>query len=206
MANVPRSYTVGNILQGPVDVYANITAPASSLTPSADANTLTLDATGQPTSGTGFHLGSVEGPTAIHITEKCNEIHDDQHESPIDVAMDSVEGEIDIVVKETNLSRLLTLLTSGALAAYNALANSQALQVGGQLDSSTSMITLLLVSPRRDSAGKWIYVLAYKCFLKSPVQPAFIRNKETVYKLKFGCVMDTSRVAGDELMQIVRTK
>lgn len=205
MANVPRSYTVGNIFQGPVDVYVNIAAPTSA-SPPTQASEVALDANGQPTSGAGFHVGSVEGPTSILITEKCNEILDDQHESPIDVAFDTIEAEIDLNMKETNLSRLQTLLTSAALGAYTSLANSQALQIGGQLDSSLSFVTLMLVSPRRDVAGKFIYAFVYKSFLNSAIAAALIRNKETVYKLKFRAVMDTARLAGDELMQIVRTK
>lgn len=206
MATVTKTYTPANILQGPVNIYANITAPASSLTPTADANTLTLDASGQPTSGTGVHLGSIDGPTNIAITEKSNEIMDDQHESPIDVAFDTVEAEIDFTVKELNLSRLQTLLSTLSLTAYNALANSQALQIGGQFSSAMDAVSLLLVSPRRDASGKFLYVMAYKAYLMSAVPTTLHRAKENVWKLKFRCVMDMTRVQGDELMQIVRTK
>lgn len=206
MANIVRSYTVASIWQGPLDVYVNITAPASSATPNADTHCLTLDANGQPTSNTGFHIGSVEGPTTIQITEKCNEILDDQHESPIGVAFDNITAEIDFTMKETSLTRLQTFLTSGGLGVYTALGNSQVLQIGGQFDSSTSMITLLLVGPSRSAAGKFAYCLVYKTYLKSAIAMAFQRSKETLYKLKAGCIMDTSRVSGDELMAICRTK
>jgi hypothetical protein len=206
MANIARTYVVANVVQGPVDVYANIAAPASSANPLADTQCITLDANGQPSSATGLHLGSVEGSTVITVTEKSNEITDDQHESPIDVAFDSIEGEVDIAMKETNLSRLQTLLASGNLGAYNALANSQVLQVGGQLDSSTSLISLLLVTPNRAVAGKFIYWFVYKAFLNSAIQLTFHRNKENVFKLKFRAIMDTTRVSGDELMHWVKTK
>src|SRR6266436_897304 len=206
MANVPRSYVVNDVFQGPVDVYDSITAPASSLTPTADANTLLLDSLGQPTAAAGNHLGSVEGPTTIVITEKVNEILDDQHESPIDVAFDTVEAEIDITVKETNLSRLQRLMTSSGLSAYNALAATQAWQIGGQFDSSRSAVSILLVSPDRTAAGKFIYALAYKTYLNAAIKMDLHRTKEVVYKLKFRAIMDLTRVQGDELLQIVRTK
>lgn len=202
---ISRSYTVANILQGPVDIYAGITAPSSYPTPTADTGCLTLDANGQPTSGAGSHMGSVEGPTSVVITEKSNEIMDDQHETAIDVAFDSIEAEIDITVKETVLTRLQTLMTSN-VGAFASLSNSTVLQVGGKLDSAKTAITLLLVSPDRAVSGKFYYVMAYKCYLKSAIQAAFQRNKETVYKLKFGVFMDTARESGDELMQIVKTK
>lgn len=208
MANIARSYTVGNIWQGPADVFANVTAPTSALYPAADSDALTIlmDASGQPTSATGIHLGSTEGPASIQITEKSNEIMDDQHESPVDVAFDSITAEIDITMKETNLSRLYTLLTSGLLGSYTALAAQQAMQFGGQLDCSKTPVTLMLVSPDRTTAGKWLYVFVYKCYLKSAIQASFQRSKETVYKLKFGAFCDLTRVSGDELMQIVRTR
>lgn len=206
MATVTKSYAIANILQGPCDAYANITAPGSHAPPTADVDNLTLDATGQPTSGTGISLGSIEGPSHIQITEKVNEIMDDAHESPIAVGFDSIEAEIDIALKESQLTRLQTLLNAGALGVYTSLANSRAWNLGGQFDSSIASLTLLLVSPDRAVAGKFIYVFAYKAYLKSAIAMTFVRNKETVYKLKFGCICDLTRVAGDELMQIVRTK
>lgn len=208
MATITKTYDASKIFQGPVDVYAAIAAPTSSLTPTADANTLTLDSSGQPTdTGTaGVHLGSVEGPSTISITEKVNEILDDQHENAIDAGFDSIEAEIDFNLKETALAKLLTLLTASTLGARTLLAAQEVLQLGGKLDSAANPITLLLVSPRRDLAGKFLYAMAYKAFLNSALPFSFSRSKENVHKLKFRCVMDLARVAGDELMQIVRTK
>ncbi len=211
MAAVARSYTPGDIFQNPVDVFVDITAPTSSLTPTADANTLLIVATaganyGLPTSATGYHVGSVDGPTSISFTEKVNEIWDDQHESPIDAGFDSVDAEIDFNMKETNFSKLQKAFTSDDLGAYTSLAATEVLQIGGQFSSSKTLRSLLLVSQRRDVAGKFLYVMAYKTYLKSAIQMTFIRSKEIVYKLKFGVVADLSRVQGDELMQIVRTK
>jgi hypothetical protein len=206
MANITKVYTPANIFQAPADVYINIVAPASSLTPTADANTLVLDASGQPTSAAGFHAGLVEAPTMPTITEKLNEIHADQFEMPVDVAFDSIEAEIDFVMKETNLTRLQTLLSSANLALYTALANSQALQIGGQADAAVTPVTVLAVAPNRAVAGKFVYWMLYKAFIVSAIALHFERAKESTYKLKFKAYADTTRVRGDELMQIVRTK
>ncbi len=206
MAVVSKVYTPGNIFQGPADVFIDVTAPASNVPPSADVNEITLDASGQPTAAAGLHLGSTEGPAQVSITEKFNEIRDDQHESPIDLAFDTVEAEIDFNVKETTLSNLQKYLASDSLGAYTALAGAQVLQVGGQTDSSRTTRTLMLIAPRREAAGKSVYVFAHKAYLKSALQLTFHRTKENVHKLKFGVVADTTRVAGDEVMQIVRTK
>lgn len=203
---IPRTYNVGNIFQNPVDVYINIVSPASSNTPTADSNCLILDSSGQPSSAAGWHVGSVEGPTAISFTEKVNEIMDDQHDAPIDAGFDSIEGEIDFNMKETNLPHMQVLFTVDGMSNYQSYFDGEVLQVGGQFSSSTNTVSILLVSQRRDAAGKFIYVLAYKCYLKSAMVLNFIRSKESVYKLKFGVISDLARSTGDEIMQIVRQK
>jgi hypothetical protein len=205
MATITKVYTPANILQGPADFYLDVPAPASHNPPTADADELTLDASGQPPTG-GVHVGSIEGPATVSITEKFNEIRDDQHESPIDLAFDSVEAEIDVTVKETALDNLLKFFSNDNLGAYTALAASKALQVGGAVSSAMTPRTLLLIAPNRAVAGKWIYVFAFKAYLKSAIQLTFQRNKENTHKLKFGCFMDPTRVAGDELLQVVKTK
>lgn len=211
MATVSKVYTIGNLVQSFSDVYINIPAPSSIVTATADLSTLTLDALGQPSAtSTGFHLGSIEGPTNISIMEKTNEIMDDQHESAIDVGFVSVTAEIDFVMKEQNLSRLSTLIASNGLNAENSVTgaySANVLQYGGQLSNSNyTPFTILLVAPDRKTAGKFWYVQTYKSYLKAAIDVSFQRTKESQFKLKFGCVMDPTRVPGDELMSIVRTK
>ncbi len=206
MANITKVYTPANIFQSPCDIYINLTAPTSALIPTADASTLVLDSSGQPTSSTGFHAGLIEAPTMPTITEKLNEIHADQIESPIDVALDSIEAEIDFVMKETNLTRLNTLLSSSLLGAYTALSNTKVLQVGGQLTSAATSVTVTAIAPRRDAAGYWCGWMMYKAVLISAISMSLQRAKETTYKLKFKGFADTTRVLGDELMMVWRTK
>jgi hypothetical protein len=206
MGLITKVYTPGDIFQNPTDVYIGITAPASSLTPTADANCLTLDAAGEPSSGTGFHIGHIDAPTSISITEKVNEILDDQHDGPVDVAFDQISAEIDFIMKETNLARLQQLINGGNLAAYNAVSGAQVLQVGGQTSTAAGSTTLLMVSPRRDAPAKFLYALWYKVYLSNPIELTFIRSKESVYKVKAHCLMDSTRVAGDELGVIVKQK
>lgn len=74
------------------------------------------------------------------------------------------------------------------------------------MSSAVSTFTLMLVGPNRGNTAKFAYVFAFKCYLKSAVQLTFQRSKENTHKLKFGVVADLTRIAGDELMQIVKTK
>src|SRR5574337_1151500 len=206
MGVISKSYAAGDIFQNPTDLYIGIAAPASSLAPGADAHCLTLDASGQPSSGTGFHVGSIEAPTSISIQETVNQIMDDQHDGPVDVAFVKIAAEVDFILKETNLSRLQQILNGGNLAAYNAIAGYQMLQVGGQTSTAIGATTLLLVAPRRDNTAKFIYALFYRVVIENPIELTFTRAKESVYKVKARCLMDTTRVAGDDLGVIVRQK
>jgi hypothetical protein len=206
MGLITKVYAPGDIFQNPTDVYIGIAAPASSLTPGADANNLTLNASGEPSSATGFHVGHIEAPTSIQITEKVNEILDDQHDGPVDVAFDQIAAEVDFIMKETNLSRLQQIINGGNLAAYNAISGHQVLQIGGQVSTTPGTTTLLMVSPRRDVPTKFIYALFYKVYIENPVSLTFTRSKESVYKVKARCLMDSTRVVGDELGQIIRQK
>ena len=209
MATVTKSYNVGKILQTPVDVWFQVAAPPSSSTPTSDANTLTLTTTvpAKPTDtgSLGFHGGLNEGPVVATLTEKVNDIEADQFENALDAGLASVEFEIDVKLKQSqDLAHLLTYLTATNLGAYNALAAQNVLQLGGRQDSTINPITVLLTAPRRDAAGKNVYVMGYSMFLENAPKYSYARAKETIVELKFRAVADLTRVAGDELGAIVR--
>lgn len=211
MALVTKVFTPGNIFQGPADVYLDLGAPPSAVPPVQYTNTLTLDSSGQPsdTGSAGIHLGLTEGPASLAWTEKFEEIRADQLAAAVDAAFISAMAEIDFNVKETNLSRLKKFFAGPNTGAYFDLpigiTNPAAdmLQIGAMRSSAVQFHTLLLVAPRRDATGKYLYILAYRALLVSAIAAALDRKKETVYKLKFKCLADVSRVAKDQTMQIV---
>lgn len=158
----------------------------------------------------GIHLGATDGPASLSISPKFNEIRADAHAAPIDVAFVSQSCEIDITIKEMvlkNFDRYFAGLLSGKY--FNLVAGStnpaaDFLQIGSQRSSAMQTFTLMMIAPRRDSTTGWLYVMAYKAYLKSSFPIAMDRKKETSIKLKFGCIADTSRVVQDQVLQIVR--
>lgn len=159
----------------------------------------------------GFHLGLTEGPASINLAPKFDLIKADQFSAPVDAAFISNTGEIDIVVKELVLANIQKYL-AGLMSAtyYNLSAGStnpaaDFLQVGSTPSSSALVTTLLLVGPRRDVPNKFLYVMAYRCYMKSAIQLSVQRSKETMIKLKFSMLADVTRVATDMACQIVRT-
>jgi hypothetical protein len=203
MSSISRTYTPGNIFLSSTDIYVGLTLPTSSLVPTADANTLTLDASGQPTSSTGFHAGLIEAPTMPVFTEKCNEIHADQFEMAVDIAFDSINAEIDVILKETQLSNLKTLMTNNSLVTYTALSGLQVLQFGGASATTVNATTITAIGTQRGNAGKFAYVCLFACVLGSALQMTFHRQKENSFKAKLHAFADLTRQPGDELANIV---
>jgi hypothetical protein len=213
MPMVTKTFTPGDIFQGPADVYLDIAAPPSAVPPVGGTNTIALDASGQPndTGSAGIHLGLTEGPCTLVGTPKYAEIRADQFAAPIDAAYVSTECSIEFAIKELNLSRIpkyFAGLTSGRysnLAAGSTNPAADMLQLGNSSGAQANTHTVMLVAPDRKAAGKFLYVFAYKAIPGSAIKLDFERKKEAVYKIKFNCIIDPNRVAKDQIMQIVRT-
>lgn len=158
----------------------------------------------------GINLGLTEGPCSISINPKFAEIMADQYAGAVDAAFVSMACEVDMVIKETNLRKVQKYfagLLSGAyfdLPAGSTHPAADFLQIGSSRTSQANTHTLLLIAPRRDAASKWVYAMFYRAYLKSAVQMDTGRAKETMLKLKWGCIADTSRVAKDQVGQIIR--
>jgi len=213
-----KAYTPGNIIQGPADVYVDVQPPPSAVPPVQGTNswaktgTYAIDGSGQPmdNGSTGLHVGSTEGPAILSTTPKFEEIRADQHAAPVDAAFVSLETQIEFTVKEAVLSKLqkffcspLGRYTDVAAGATNPAADF--LQIGSPTGSDMTFRKLLLISPDRASSGNFWIVQAYRAALKSAVASSLGRSKETVWKLTFACVADTSRALKDQTVQIVRT-
>ncbi len=158
----------------------------------------------------GYHLGLTEGPALVSINPKFDLINADQFSTHVDAAFVSLASEIDFVVKEFVLAQMQRLFAGLFSATYWDLAigstnpKTDLLQIGSTPSSAAVTTTLLLVSPRRDAANKYLYVMGYKCHIKSAIAMSVSRAKESTIKLKFGCLADTSRVAKDYVLQIVK--
>lgn len=211
MPTVAKAFSPADIFQGPADLWLDLGAPVSAVPPVQYTNTLQLDATGAPpdSGSAGVNLGLTEGPCSVSIHPKFNEIRADQFAAPVDAAFVSLACEIDFNIKELNLARFpkyFAGILTGTYTDVTAGANPACdfLQIGSNKSSQAQLHTLMLIAPRRDVANKWIYVFAYKTYLKSAITLPLDRKKETVIKLKFGCIADTARVAKDQVLQMIR--
>lgn len=212
MPTVAKSFTPADIFQGPADLWIDLGAPASAVPPVQYTNTLQLNGSGEPpdSGASGFNVGLTEGPCTVNINPKFSEIRADQFAAPVDAAFVSLASEIDFAVKETQLSKFPKYFAGILTGTYSNLGaggtNPAAdfLQIGSNKSSQAQLHTLMLIAPRRDVASKWLYVFAYKAYLKSAISLQLDRKKETVIKMKWGCIADPARVAKDQVLQIVR--
>jgi hypothetical protein len=154
----------------------------------------------------GEHLGLTEGPTQFSITQTAVEIRADQYEAAIDAAITKMEAEIDIVMEEFDARRLQRFFTNDYGTNPQQLANVDVFQMGGQDSCNDTIRSLMLVSADRGNLGKFLYVYAFRCYLKSSIQVTFHRTAHSTYKLKLGLLADMTRLAGDELLHFVRLR
>jgi hypothetical protein len=158
----------------------------------------------------GFYLGATEGPATTTLTPKFNEIKADQYSAPIAAAFVSNTGEIEFTCKEFLLVNLQKYFAGLASATYwNLSAGStnpacDFIQIGSSYPSSAMTVPLLLVSPNRALLDRYFYWLAYRAYIKSAIQMGVNRKKELILKLKWGLILDTTRVASDMAAQFVR--
>lgn len=160
----------------------------------------------------GFHLGLTQGPASVNLTPKFTEIKADQFSAPVDAIFSSFAAEFDFTVKQYDLVNLqkyfagLFSATQWTLTAGSTNPARKLLQIGSSFSSQAKTASLLLVGPRRDSPNKFLYAMGYKTHIKSAIAMGPIqRGKEAQFKLKFGCLLDPSRVSSDMTLQICKT-
>jgi hypothetical protein len=211
MPIVATNYDLTKLFQGPMDIYLDVAAPPSAVPPVQGTNTLTLDASGQPsdTGTAGVHLGIALGPATLTLTDKIARITGDQFAADVAGAFVSQRVELDIALKELNLANISKLSASSATLTYFSLTAGitnparDFVQLGTARSSGVRFHTLLIIGPRRDVAAKFAYVMLYRAILVSSLPFEIARKKETDLKLKFKGFLDTTRVQGDMTMQVV---
>jgi hypothetical protein len=159
----------------------------------------------------GAHVGFLEGPTTVTATPKVGDIGSDNFEGPHDAAGDSIAVEVDTVMKETDLYKLLAMSSNLGFGNFAALPaagayTSLSVQFGGVQSAALNLRRLMFVGANRAVAGKFIYVFLFKSYQGDPIKITFSRSKANLWKVKFMGVADVTRAAGDELCHVVKTK
>jgi hypothetical protein len=197
MANVDAT----KIHQGPGKLWLSVDTPAT-------GSRLVIDATGTPTSGTPVFAGATDGAATVVLTPKLEEINADQVAGPVDVVMTGEAASIEVTLKESDLAKLKYYIVHGTFTTgtdTNLPSGSQTYEeiaFGGTI--AIPKTSVAVISPRRDSAGKFVVSQLYQAYQAEAVQLPFQRGKETTYKVKFAGLADPTRAVGDQVGKIYR--
>ena len=156
----------------------------------------------------GAHLGLLEGPTSAEVDTKIDWILSDQFEDAHDAALLTLAVEVNSVLKETDLAKLLMMSSNVNYGNFASIGTSGSgtlsMQFGGAQSSSMDKHTLMFVGPQRNNPGQWIYVFLFQAYNDAPLKITFQRSKANLWKVKFNGLADLTRTAGDEVAHIVQ--
>lgn len=195
--------TVPDIHQGPGYLWYNVAAPASGAR-------LLVDANGNPVGGSPIAMGASEGAAKFQFKAKLEPVQIDQETAPVDVLMTSEDAFIEVTLKESSLAKIIKMLAHGTYSSGTDTglpAGAQAYEeitVGGLVALPTAPVAL--VSPRRgfSNPGKYMVMSLYKAYGFAELDLSFTRTKESVYKVQFQGLADTTRGIGDRVAQFYR--
>ena len=189
------------IHQGPGKLWLNVSVPAS-------GSRLLISSTGDPTAGTPTFAGATEGAATVMLAPKLDPIGADQVAAPIDVVMTGEAASIEVTLKESDLAKLKNFIVNGSYTTGTDTglpAGAQAYEeiaFGGTM--AIPKTSVAVISPRRDSTGKFVVSQLYSAYQAEAIQLPFQRGKETTYKVKFEGLADPSRAAGDQVGKLYR--
>jgi hypothetical protein len=197
MANVDAT----KIHQGPGKLWLDTSVPAAGAR-------LIIDSTGTPTAGTPVFAGATEGAATVLLSPKLEALNADQVAAPIDVVMTGEAESIEVTLKESDLAKLTRFVAHGSFSTgtdTSLPAGSQTyeeISFGGIM--SIPKTSVAVISPRRDSPGKFVVSQLYQAYQALAVQLPFQRGKETTYKVQFQGLADPTRTTGDQVGKIYR--
>jgi hypothetical protein len=189
------------IHQGPGKLWLEVAVPAT-------GGRLAIDATGTPTAGTPVFAGATNGAATVVLTPKIEEISADQVAGPIDVVMTAESASIEVTMMQSDLALLQHFIVHGTYTTGTdptlpaGSQNYEEIAFGGVI--AIPKTSVAVVSPRRDSSGKYVVSQLYQAYQAEAVQLPFQRAKETTYKVKFAGLADPTRPVGDQVGKIYR--
>jgi hypothetical protein len=189
------------IHQGPGKLWLNVSVPAS-------GSRLLINAAGDPTAGTPTFAGATEGAATVMLSPKLETVDADQVAAPIDVVMTGEAASIEVTLKESDLAKLKNFIVNGSYTTGTDTGLPTGAQAYEEIAFGGTMAipktSVAVISPRRDSTGKFVVSQLYSSYQAEAIQLPFQRGKETTYKVKFEGLADASRAAGDQVGKLYR--
>lgn len=186
---------------GPANVYIDVTAPATAPAAGEDPTWLP-HLNGVPSSGT--HVGATLGDSVFTWTTEKAEIKAEQVMGTLDMFITDQMATLTFEAEE----RVFALMKKAFDNIYS-VDNAQRMGFTGGGGGSVIQIqytTIVLTSLRKDIAGAYEVLVAYKCVSTAPMPLTYSRTKPSTYAVTFRCLPDTTRTEGDQIFQFSREK
>lgn len=201
MAGTPINYSILDITRGPVNIFTNVAVPAANAEVVIDStgNVHTPDATANPSA---IHIGlSKDGADLLYKPTTENQMADEltsPYRSSLtdEEIMISPKGNLQI---GQNLTLTVKQMLGGTLSAP---ALKSKITAGGL--SALTYFSVLAIWAQPEAPTKYMYWLLYRAFNDSGLAMTISRKSDASSDLAFRGFADSSRAAGDQILQIVR--
>lgn len=196
-----RTYTVGDITHGPVDIWFDVAAPgaAAELTIDVTGGVATPETVANPNA---YHMGLSEGGASLLYKPTLQHVMADELTSPYRSILESEE----IVISPKGALQLgqnLTMLSKVAVGAtLSAPSGKSKVTFGG--NTVITFRTVLAIWMQADSTTKYMYWLLYRAFNDQGVAMDLSRKKDASSDYAFRGFADPARAALDQTLQIVK--
>lgn len=191
------SLNARNIHIGAGRIWLNVTAPATGTPPTALAHI-----GGVPTIGSPVEVGYTTGPATFMYHATKTEIEAEQSLNIVDIFVSKEECSLSFTALERHYWTLKTSLDN-----VGAVNNSEHLMFyGGDGTTIVNVETqcIALTSQRRDSLTKYETIVLYKVYNVDATEIPYARTTPSQVKITLKAIVDTCRVPGDRLFQLVR--
>jgi hypothetical protein len=188
-----KDFTVGEIYQGPADLWLISPAPADATQKvTLDATTLTPDAAVHANSK---HLGGTAGSITLTVTPKIGNLRLDQFDGPVDVFVESLEAKLEAEMSQSEMQKLARALSVGTYSTDNA--TYKQLVYGGS--NQPESICVAAIAQKRLAGTKAIVACLYNVNSTGGVDISMSRKKASTYKVTFTGLVDPARTAGRQI-------
>lgn len=182
--------TPGKIHLGASRAFFGVTAPTTGTPP-----TLLTHTDGTP--GSGSDLGMTEGDTVFHYGDEKKLIEGEQALGYVDARAIAQRGWVELTAKEQTY---VTLLAAFGAVGTVTDSNKDLFYFGGGTAVLNPTKGCFVLTARQPAAPtKFIVAVLYRAVYVGSYEVPFSRSKETMYRMKFEGLFDTTRDAGDQL-------
>lgn len=180
----------GKVHLGAARAFFGVTAPSTGTPP-----TLLTHTDGVP--GSGDDMGLTEEDAVFHYEDEKKFIEGEQSLGYVDVGVVAQRGWVTFTAKEQTYVALRAAFGNVGTVTDS---NKDLFYFGG----GTAVLNptkgcLVLTARQRNAPTKFIIAVLYRATFAGGYETAFNRKKESMYRMRFDGLFDTTRDAGDQL-------